>query len=63
MVMPYHEKPQMNALQLSAFNGHDVVINKLITDGKSEINERDSTGANALQWASFVGILRVYSNC
>ncbi|KUL83152.1 hypothetical protein ZTR_10097 [Talaromyces verruculosus] len=54
-VMPYHDIPQMNALHLSAFNGHNVVINKLITDGKSKINERDSTGTNALQWASLRG--------
>uniref|UniRef100_A0A093V869 Ankyrin repeat domain-containing protein 50 n=1 Tax=Talaromyces marneffei PM1 TaxID=1077442 RepID=A0A093V869_TALMA len=53
--MPYRKRPQMNALHVSAFNGHDVVISKLSTDGKSVINERDSTGANALQWASLRG--------
>ncbi|KAE8551634.1 hypothetical protein EYB25_005524 [Talaromyces marneffei] len=53
--MPYRKRPQMNALHASAFNGHDVVISKLSTDGKSVINERDSTGANALQWASLRG--------
>jgi ankyrin repeat protein len=54
-VMSYRVRPRMNALHLSAFNGHDVVISKLITDGKSVINERDSEGATALQWASLRG--------
>jgi ankyrin repeat protein len=54
-VMPYHTRPQMNALHISAFNGHDVMISKFTQGGKSEINERDSTGASALQWASLRG--------
>jgi ankyrin repeat protein len=34
------------------------VITKLIDDGKSVIIEQDSTGANALQWASLRGHFR-----
>jgi ankyrin repeat protein len=58
-VMPHERRPRMNMLHLSAFNGHDVMISKLIQGGKIKINERDSTGANALQWASLRGHVEV----
>ncbi|KAH8702324.1 hypothetical protein BGW36DRAFT_424603 [Talaromyces proteolyticus] len=55
MVMPHVPKPQMNALHLAAFNGHNKIIQRLIMDCENTINYQDSTRTTALQWASLRG--------
>jgi ankyrin repeat protein len=50
---------KMDAIHLAAFNGHTRMVQKLLADNHSDINKADTTGSNALIWASLYGHTRV----
>ncbi|CAG8248281.1 unnamed protein product [Penicillium salamii] len=54
-VMPYQRAPQMNALQLAAFNGHTQQVSLLLATHRLDIDTPDTTKTYPLTWASLHG--------
>ncbi|ERF68928.1 hypothetical protein EPUS_09418 [Endocarpon pusillum Z07020] len=51
----YQDPPDMNELQLAAFNGHDKVMRTILVDEDVDINRTDRDGNTALMWALLKG--------
>lgn len=51
----YGDQPKLNAVHVAALVGHDEIIDRLFALDPSVINQKDSKGMNALQWASMKG--------
>ena len=49
---PYKGKPQMNALRLAAFNGHEAVVQLLLATGQVDADSKDRGGRTPLWWAA-----------
>ena len=47
--------PEMNAIQLAVFNGHEQVVRRLLAGDSSIINIADESGSHPLMWASLNG--------
>ena len=56
---PWEGLPTMNEIRLAAFNGHDVVLQKFLIEGRDELNIADQEGRTALLWASELGYEKV----
>jgi hypothetical protein len=54
-VRPYQTTPEMNALQLAAFNGHEQQVNSIFAIVKGDFNTPDDTQTYPVVWASLNG--------
>ncbi|KGO57587.1 hypothetical protein PEX2_020310 [Penicillium expansum] len=54
-VAPYLEVPQMSALHLAAFNGHEQQVSSILAIDKGTLNTPDTTGTYPVIWASLNG--------
>ena len=54
-VRPYSETPEMSALHLAAFNGHEQEVHSILIMDKSDVNRPDDTNTYPVMWASLNG--------
>ncbi|EED22542.1 Pfs, NACHT and Ankyrin domain protein, partial [Talaromyces stipitatus ATCC 10500] len=57
--MPYHPQPQMEALHLAAFNGHQGILCRIDVNKTGAIDQVDGSRTTALQWACEQGRLEI----
>jgi ankyrin repeat protein len=54
-VMPYQGTPEMKALHLAAYNGHEQVVQFLLASETRDINQADNTSTYPIMWAAVNG--------
>jgi hypothetical protein len=56
---PWEDLPTMNEVRLAAFNGHSLLLQKLLIEGRDDVDIADQKGRTALMWASELGYEKV----
>ena len=59
VAMPHHQDPEMQALHLAAFNGHQDIVRRITLNERGAIDDADGSGTNALHWACLHGYIGV----